>query len=61
LVKYSLLMPLYWGMMSVAAWKALLQLISRPSHWEKTQHGLTFRPSRAEAPLLASVESSRFL
>lgn len=60
LVKYSLLMPLYWGMMSVAAWKALLQLISRPSHWEKTQHGLTFRPSRAEAPLLAPVESSRF-
>lgn len=41
LVKYEVISPLYWAMMSVAAWKALLQLVTRPSFWEKTQHGLT--------------------
>ena len=40
LVKYALLSPLYWALMSVAAWKGLLQLITRPSYWEKTVHGL---------------------
>jgi len=40
LVKYSLFSPLYWALMSVAAWKGLLQLVTRPSYWEKTVHGL---------------------
>ena len=40
LVKYSLLSPLYWSMMSLASWKAMMQLVMRPSHWEKTAHGL---------------------
>ena len=35
--------PAYWMLMSIAAWKALLQLVTRPSHWEKTVHGL-WRP-----------------
>ncbi|PSR22688.1 MAG: glycosyl transferase family 2 [Sulfobacillus acidophilus] len=41
LVPYAILTPLYWTMMSLASWKALLQLMTRPSHWEKTHHGLT--------------------
>ena len=41
LVKYALLSPLYWALMSIGAWKGLVQLITRPSYWEKTQHGLT--------------------
>ena len=32
--------PVYWVMMSVAAYKALWQLVRNPSHWEKTEHGL---------------------
>jgi glycosyltransferase XagB len=40
LVKYTLLTPIYWALMSIAAWKALYQLIFRPSYWEKTDHGL---------------------
>lgn len=40
LVRPALLSPLYWAMMSVGAWKALLQLVTRPSYWEKTVHGL---------------------
>jgi cellulose synthase/poly-beta-1,6-N-acetylglucosamine synthase-like glycosyltransferase len=36
----ALLGPLYWGLMSIAAWRGLLQLIWAPSYWEKTEHGL---------------------
>lgn len=39
LVKYALLVPFYWLMMSMAAWKALFQLIFKPHYWEKTTHG----------------------
>jgi len=40
LVKYSVLTPLYWLMMSIGAYKAGAQLITRPHYWEKTEHGL---------------------
>jgi len=40
LVLAALLSPVYWVMMSVAAIKAVAQLISSPSFWEKTAHGL---------------------
>jgi hypothetical protein len=33
-----LFMPVYWLMMSVAAWRALWQLYRDPHHWEKTPH-----------------------
>ncbi|MFE9751292.1 glycosyltransferase family 2 protein [Saccharothrix saharensis] len=41
-VPTMLTVPLYWALMSVAAYKALIQLL-RPSkrhHWELTRHGL---------------------
>jgi cellulose synthase/poly-beta-1,6-N-acetylglucosamine synthase-like glycosyltransferase len=37
----ALLSPLYWVMMSVAAYKAAFQLFSNPSLWEKTTHGMS--------------------
>lgn len=37
----ALLAPLYWILQSVAAVKALYQLVFRPFFWEKTVHGLT--------------------
>jgi cellulose synthase/poly-beta-1,6-N-acetylglucosamine synthase-like glycosyltransferase len=40
LVKYALFSPLYWALMSVGAWKGFVQLVTRPSYWEKTVHGL---------------------
>ncbi len=40
LTAYALLNPLYWLMASIAAWKAIYQLFSRPFYWEKTEHGL---------------------
>ncbi|MBU3101532.1 glycosyltransferase [Clostridium sp. DSM 17811] len=41
LVKYALLTPIYWALMSIAAYKAVWQLITNPFYWEKTDHGLT--------------------
>ncbi|MEZ4670208.1 MAG: glycosyltransferase [Anaerolineae bacterium] len=40
LVKWTLVMPIYWAFASYAAFKALYQLITKPHYWEKTNHGL---------------------
>ena len=40
LVLAAMLVPIYWVMMSVAALKAMWQLVITPSFWEKTAHGL---------------------
>jgi glycosyltransferase XagB len=34
------LTPLYWFLLSLAAWRALFQLLYDPQRWEKTEHGL---------------------
>ena len=41
LIGWALLTPLYWVLHSIAAYKALWQLIFKPFYWEKTDHGLT--------------------
>jgi hypothetical protein len=33
--------PVYWGCLSIAAWRALWELWRDPYHWEKTEHGLS--------------------
>jgi glycosyltransferase XagB len=48
----ALMMPLYWLMMSMAAIKALWQLVLNPFHWEKTQHGLHHSPGSKEPSAL---------
>lgn len=40
-VKWTLLVPAYWLLMSIAAWKGLLQLFFKPYYWEKTIHGFS--------------------
>ncbi|HJT96334.1 MAG TPA: glycosyltransferase [Mycobacterium sp.] len=37
----AMLAPFYWILQSIAALKALYQLVFRPFFWEKTVHGLT--------------------
>ena len=37
----ALAMPAYWVLISVAAWRGLLQLITKPFYWEKTLHGVS--------------------
>jgi cellulose synthase/poly-beta-1,6-N-acetylglucosamine synthase-like glycosyltransferase len=48
-----LLTPLYWLLLSLAAWRALFQLLFAPQRWEKTEHGLakTSRVSGLRAKL----------
>ena len=54
---WALLLPFYWVLHSIAAWRALGQLITKPSHWEKTPHGITRHatpPAAWPAPPLPS-------
>lgn len=50
LILAALLSPLYWIMMAAAAIKAVVQLVTDPSYWEKTQHGLDLPVETPEAP-----------
>jgi hypothetical protein len=34
------LTPLHWLLLSLAAWRAVFQLMHDPQRWEKTEHGL---------------------
>ncbi len=55
------LTPLHWLLLSLAAWRALFQLVVAPYRWEKTEHGLA-RHSRRGANLTRSLlELERYL
>lgn len=65
LVKYAFLVPLYWLGMSLAAWKALYEIVAKPHYWAKTVHGLHLArlPEKPEhwvapTPFLNPVPSS---
>ncbi|MCW2307719.1 glycosyltransferase family 2 protein [Rhodobium gokarnense] len=49
LIPFSLTALWYWVLMSVAAWKAAVQLITKPFYWEKTHHGLSNHTAAAIA------------
>jgi hypothetical protein len=54
------LMPAYWFLMSVAAWRALGQLVTSLHVWEKTPHGLSGRdtdPALPGAPAASEAEA----
>ena len=44
LAGFALLNPVYWVLHSVAAWRALFQVATSPSVWEKTPHGISHGP-----------------
>lgn len=44
LTRVALLSPVYWALMSFAAWRGFLQLFTAPFYWEKTEHGLDEAP-----------------
>jgi hypothetical protein len=41
LVFSAFMMPAYWLLISLGAYKAMLELVMRPFHWEKTEHGIS--------------------
>ena len=46
----ALTMPFYWPLATIAALRAVLDLIVRPHHWSKTRHGVSRRPWFALPP-----------
>ena len=46
LARSALTMPLYWPLSTIAAFRALIELITRPHHWAKTEHGVSWRLAR---------------
>jgi len=40
LLPFVPLLPFYYLMIAMAAWRGLFELVTAPSHWNKTEHGL---------------------
>jgi cellulose synthase/poly-beta-1,6-N-acetylglucosamine synthase-like glycosyltransferase len=53
-----LLLPVYWLLLSLAAWRALYQLVRDPYGWEKTEHGLARTSRRKPAAMRALLTDS---
>jgi hypothetical protein len=53
------LLPLYYLLTSAAAWLALYDLILRPYHWHKTEHGLAKTSWQAVPALAAKAPAVR--
>ncbi len=57
LLPWTLFMPFYWLLMSIAALYALFELLVKPHYWQKTVHGLHLKgkhTSRVATPELAT-------
>ncbi|HEY7669236.1 MAG TPA: glycosyltransferase [Hyphomicrobium sp.] len=50
LAAHAALMPVYWLGISMAAYRALVELISAPYYWEKTEHFARAIPSHSVIP-----------
>jgi cellulose synthase/poly-beta-1,6-N-acetylglucosamine synthase-like glycosyltransferase len=59
LTLWALLNPIYWILHSIASYKGLWQLITKPHYWEKTEHGLTGQASGAPDVISERAERSR--
>ncbi len=55
------LTPVHWLLLSLAAWRAVYQLIFAPYRWEKTAHGLARTSHRAEKMTRALLDLEREL
>ena len=58
--------PIYWLLLSLAAWRAVIQLVIAPHLWEKTEHGFARSSHYSEtaeatppAPPLRAAAASR--
>lgn len=55
------LLPLYWALLSIAAWWALADFIRNPHHWAKTDHGhakTSWRREKAVAHMTPANDAS---
>jgi glycosyltransferase XagB len=56
-----ILTPAHWLLLSLAAWRAVYQLVVAPYAWEKTAHGLAKSSRRAANMTRALLELERYL
>ena len=60
LAPWGLTVIAYWAMVSIAGYRALGQLVTKPFYWEKTTHGVTpsfsYEQSELEKPALGECE-----
>lgn len=54
---FAILAPAYWALTSVAAYRALWQLFTRPHYWEKTDHMLSPQALERREDALQAVRS----
>ena len=47
-------MPVTWLLISLAAYRALIQLVRDPFLWEKTEHGSSFAAANAAGARLSA-------
>jgi cellulose synthase/poly-beta-1,6-N-acetylglucosamine synthase-like glycosyltransferase len=61
LAPWGLTVIAYWAMVSIAGYRALAQLVTKPFYWEKTTHGVTpgFSYEQSELEKLALGERER--
>jgi hypothetical protein len=58
LLRAAATMPLYWPLASLAAVRALMDLMLRPHHWAKTAHGVSQRTTIATAHRYSKAASN---
>ncbi len=54
----ALTMPFYWPLSTIAALKAIAELVLRPHHWAKTRHGMSPRELRTQQSALPYLRSN---
>ncbi|MHA1189549.1 MAG: glycosyltransferase family 2 protein, partial [Alphaproteobacteria bacterium] len=57
LMRYIPLLPVYWALMSFAAWQAVWQFFHKPYAWEKTRHGVSRSRTRPTAAKIIRPQS----
>ncbi|HWB45827.1 MAG TPA: glycosyltransferase [Hyphomicrobiaceae bacterium] len=62
LARSALLMPVAWLLISLAAYRALIQLVRDPFGWEKTEHGASLVAARSTGMRLSAAarDNKRF-
>lgn len=55
----ALTMPLYWPLASLAAYRALIELIFMPHYWSKTKHGVSARTPHDVSHSIPPIEEDR--
>lgn len=54
----ALCLPVYYALVSLAAWRGLYELFTAPSHWHKTEHGAAPAETEPAAPAQMRRKSS---